>query len=451
MRNFKRYIALTMAAVVGFAILLSACGGGDNNGSSPSQSASASGQETVELALWHKWGNGHEREVLEELIKQFESENPGIKITQTPVTDNTKFLSAISAGNPPDIIDLDATTVLGEWANKGILMPLDDLIAQDKIDKNAFIPAAWKAVTFEDKVYAMPFVAFNEGLLYNKKMFKEAGLDPDRPPETLEELVAYADKLTKVDADGNIQQMGFLPAWPISHLQTSLAWLFGGDFYDVEKKEITANDPAIAEALAWEREFYTKYTPQKVQNFITSSGQYLTAQDLFESGKLAMTIDGPWAIRFIQENVKDVDQNVGAAYIPYPEKHPENKGVSYIDVNPQIIPVGAQHPKEAWKFISWLTTNKDISSKFANLVANIPQLKDAPATELFKDDRFAKFIDLAASDSARVFPKIAVSSEYNLKLIDVENRALLSPKEDIQNLLDKLNEELNKSLKAQSK
>lgn len=449
MRKPNLLWSLFLCLVVGSVLLLSACGGNKEEGASPASSTSPG--KVVQLDLWHKWGNGHEREVLEQLIRKFESENPGIKITQTPVSDNTKFLSAISAGNPPDIIDLDTTTMIGEWANKGVLMPLDDWIARDKIDKDAFIPASWKAVTYEDKVYAMPFVAFNEGLLYNKEMFKQAGLDPEHPPETLEHLVEYAGKLTQVDADGNIQQMGFLPTWPASHLQTGLAWMYGGEFYDAGENKITANDPGIAEALAWERNFYKKYGPQKVQNFITSSGQYLTAQDLFESGKLAMVIDGPWAIRFIQENMKDAEQNIGAGYIPYPKDHPENKGLSFIDVNPQIIPVGAKHPEEAWKFISWLTTNKETASEFADLVANIPQLKDAPATELFKDSRFALFMELAASDKARVFPKISISGEYAAKLSDVENHILLSPDQDIPSLLNNLNDELNKSLKAQAK
>jgi multiple sugar transport system substrate-binding protein len=447
----KKTVCLGLSIIL-VLFLLAACSNdksaspGNSGSSQPSGTSSGSDGSVVELKMWQQWGNGHEKEVLDQMIKKFEDSHPNIKITETAVTDNAKILTAISGGTAPDIIDLGSTNALGEWAAKGALTPLDDLLEQDNIDKNQFIPASWKAVTYKGKVYAMPFVAFNEGLLYNKQMFKDAGLDPEKPPKTMEELTQYAEKLTKTDASGKITQMGFVPNWPGSHLQTSLAWLFGGEFYNENDKKITVNDPGIVKALEWERQFYQKYGPQKVQDFITSSGQYLTAQDLFESGKLAMTIDGSWAIRFIQENVKDLDQQIGAAYIPSSSEHPDLYGTSFIDVNPQIIPAGAKHPKEAWQFIKWLTTDKDIASEFADLVANIPHLKDAPTTKLLDDPRFKVFIELAGSDKARIFPKLSNSNEYATKLADVENQVMLDPKADIQKLLDSLNDELNGSL-----
>jgi multiple sugar transport system substrate-binding protein len=431
MSRKKRILALGL--VLTASLTMSACSGDKSGG-------------VVELTMWQQWGNGHEKEVLDEIIKKFEETHPNIKINETAVTDNAKILTAISGGTPPDIIDLGSSNPIGEWAAKGALMPLDELIAKDKVDKDQFIPAAWPAVTYGGKVYAMPFVAFNEGLLYNKKMFQEAGLDPAKPPKTFDQLTQYAEKLTKTDANGKITQMGFVPNWPGSHLQTSLTWLFGGDFYKADDNKITANDPGIVNALEWERQFYKKYGPQNVQDFITSSGQYLTAQDLFESGKLAMAIDGSWAIRFIQENVKDLDTQVAAAFIPASSEHPELYGTSFIDVNPQIIPSGAKHPKEAWEFIKWLTTDKDTASEFADLVANIPHLKDAPTTALLSDERFKVFIELASSDKARIFPKLSNSNEYATKLADIENQIMLDPNTEIQKLLDALNEELNSSL-----
>lgn len=452
MSNSKKSLAFILSLFLVFTLFLAACSNsGESNSTSKDPGTSEKGgdqpnNEVVELTMWQQWGNGHEKEVLDQVISEFEQSHPNIKIEEVAVTDNSKILTAISGGNPPDIIDLGSSSVIGEWAAKGALMPLDDYINQDGIDKSQFIPASWDAVTYGDKVYAMPFVAFNEGLLYNNKMFEEAELDPTNPPKTLDDLFDYAVKMTKVDASGKIQQMGFLPTWPSTHLQTSLAWLFGGDFYDPKEKKITANDPGIVKALEWERKFYEKYGAQNVQDFITSSGQYLTAQDLFESGKLAMTIDGSWAIRFIQENVPELDKNVSAAFIPASSDHPELYGTSYIDINPQIIPTGAKHPKEAWEFIKWLTTNVDVSSNFSDLVANIPQLKDAPKTNLMKDSRFSVFIDLASSDKARVFPKLSNSSEYATKLGDIENQIVLDPNANIQQLLDNLNEELNSSL-----
>jgi multiple sugar transport system substrate-binding protein len=397
--------------------------------------------------MWQQWGSGHEKDLLDEAIAQYEKEHSNIKINEEPVTDDTKMLSSISGGDAPDIIDLGTTTNIGAWAEQGALMCLDDFMAKDNINKDDFIPASWKAVTYKDKIYAMPFVAFNAGLLWNKELFKEAGLDPETPPKTMEELAKFAEKLTKVDANGNITQMGFVPNWPISNLTNNYIFSFGGKVIDDENNKITLDDPAVAKALEWERSFYTKYGSQNVQNFTSSTGEWLTAQDAFESGKLAMVIDGSWAIRFIQENVPDVDKNIGAALIPSSADHPELYGTGFIDVNPQIIPTGAKHPKEAWDFIKWLTTDKKICATFADGTANIPQLKDVPAEGILKDERFKTFIEAASSDKAQVGSQISNSSECYTKLGDLENQILLDPKIDINKALKDLNEELNAELK----
>jgi multiple sugar transport system substrate-binding protein len=446
MENSKKSLVFMLSMFLLTTLFLSACTEKEQSADNTTSgnTTDPSNKEIVELTMWQQWGNGHEKEVLDQVISEFEKSHPNIKIKEEVVTDNSKILTAISGGNPPDLIDLGSSIALGEWAAKGALTPLDEFIKADGIDKSKFIPASWDAVTYGNKVYAMPFVAFNEALLYNTKMFVDVGLDPKNPPKTMDEFFDYAVKMTKVDEKGKITQMGFLPAWPGSHLQSSLVWLFGGEYYNEKEKKITANDPGIVKALEWERKFYQKYGAKNIQDFVTSSGQYLTAQDLFESGKLAMAIDGSWVIRFIMENVPELDKNISAAFIP--ASSPELYGTSFIDINPQLIPTGAKHPKEAWEFIKWLTTNQEVTSSFSDLVANIPQLKDAPKTSLMNDPRFSVFIDMASSEKARAFPKLSNSSEYATKLTDVENQVLLDPNASIQQLLDKLNKELNDDL-----
>jgi len=109
-----------------------------------------------------------------------------------------------------------------------------------------------------------------------------------------------------------------------------------------------------------------------VKRFIAGFGQYLTAADGFESGKVAMMYDGEWNIAYAAENVPSL--KVGAAPFPAPAAHPELSGTSYIDTNPLCIPAGASHPQEAFQFIKWLGSNPQVSSEYATLVINLPQL-----------------------------------------------------------------------------
>ena len=242
-------------------------------------------------------GGGHEEQELQTAIQQYEHLHPDIQITQTPVTNDAKILASITGGNPPDIIDLGTSVQLGAWATEGAVEPLGSLVKSAHLKLSDFVPSGLDAVTVNGQLYALPFMNFDIGLLYNKSLFKARRLGPNDPPTTIEQLDSDAAKLTKVSSSGTITQMGFVPDYPgPSQGQEcpleSYGWLYGGNWYGKNGDPTPDTSPDIA-ALAWEKGFYTKYGPQKVANFVASAGAYLTAGDPFESGKLAMMFNGP--------------------------------------------------------------------------------------------------------------------------------------------------------------
>jgi multiple sugar transport system substrate-binding protein len=424
---------LTVATgVLSCAVLvLAACGGSSGSGSS------ASG--VIHLTMWQQWGGGHEEAALDSAIKEYEHLHPDIQITETPVTNDAKILSAISGGNPPDIIDLGTTLELASWATEGAVTPLNSYISKSKLAMSKFVPDALKPVTVGGKVYALPFMDFTAGLLYNKKLFAAAGLNPNDPPTTLEQLTADAKKLTKTGAGGKITQLGFTPDWPgpdegqVCPLET-YGWLFGGQWYDSSTSKITPDTSANVAALSWEASYVKQYGAQNIANFLSSAGAYLTAQDPFESGKLAMVYDGPWALQYIDANVPSEASSIGVAPLPAPAGESQNTGTSFIDTNPQLVPRGAQYPQQAFDFISWLTTNAQLASTFANLVANLPQLKSVPPFSLERNTGFDFFIKNGASSHVHVWPPLATSSEYATKLCQAQNAALFGQQTPAQAL-----------------
>ena len=215
-----------------------------------------------------------------------------------------------------------------------------------------FLPDALKPVTVGGKVYALPFMDFTAGLLYNKKLFAAAGLNPYDPPTTLEQLSADAKKLTKTGAGGKITQLGFTPDWPgpdegqVCPLET-YGWLFGGQWYDSSTGKITPDTSANVAALSWEASYVKQYGAQNIANFLSSAGAYLTAQDPFESGKLAMVYDGPWALQYIDANVPSEASSIGVAPLPAPavaqpdERHGADLGgVGHDDLSPGALQRG---------------------------------------------------------------------------------------------------------------
>ena len=379
--------------------------------------------------MWQQWGGGHEEDALKQVIKGYEALHPNVTIDEVPVTDDSKILTAISGGNPPDILDLVSSLPLGEWASKGALMPLDSFIQQSGLDTSQYVPAALTAMKVNDKVFGLPFMDFNVGLVYNKALFSQAGLDPNSPPKTIEELTQDAYKLTKQDASGRITQLGFLPEYPgtsngqVCTLEDT-GWLFGGGWYNQATQKVTADDAQNVGALTWEASFYQKYGAQNVANFLQSAGAYLTAQDPLESGKLAMVYDGPWAIAFAQANVPDLAKNLAAAPFPAPAAEPQLTGTSFIDSNPQVIPQGTKNPAAAFDFIKYETTSPQVTATFAQLIQNLPQLQQVPSFPLASDPNFQVFIKEANSSNAHVWPQLPFSTEYGVKLCEAQQAAL---------------------------
>lgn len=438
---FKK-IGLTMISMIALTGLVSGCG-------SSSTGASADSNGKVTLTMWQQWGGGHEEAALKQVIKDYEKLHPNVTIKELPVTDNSKILTAISGGNPPDIIDLGSSATLGEWASKGALTDLTPFIKKDKsFKKDAFVPASWQPVTYKGHLYGLPFMNFNVGLLYNKKLFAVAGIK--NPPTSLEELTQDAFKLTKKDSSGKITQMGFLPDYPgqtngqVVALE-DLGWLFGGQWFDSSSNKATANNAANVKALTWESQFYQKNGAQNVADFEKSAGAYLTAQDLFESGKLAMVYDGPWALSYIQQNVPSMANDIGVVPFPAPASNASATGTSFIDTNAQVIPTGSKNAQAAYDFIAWETSNPQVTNKFATLVNNLPQLKDVPDFKLASDPRFKVFMDEANSKNAHAWTPSSVSGEYSSKLAQVESDVLMG-KASPQKALDQLNSDINGSL-----
>lgn len=407
-------------------------------------------QDAVELQFWHQWGGPPNSTALEDLARRFTALYPNITIKFTDISGATdKLTAAISAGSPPDIAHFALSTAVPEFAHRGALQDLTELVTRDVPNwEELLYPYGREVSSYNGKVFSVPSANYNVGLLWNTEIFKEVGLDSTKGPQTLEELTELADKLTVVDGSGNIQRMGFIPDYPgASNGQfvnlILYGWAFGGEWYDPVNKKITANDPKNIEALKWELSFYTKYGVQNVQNFVKSAGNYLTAQDLFQSGKVAMVYDGEWNLVF---GGKEFVAKLNTGGFPAPASNPDMFGVSFADSNPICLPARAPNSTEAWEFMKFMSFDKDACSAFAQILGNPCQLLNHPEFELEKDPRFAWFVEQQSLPSQKVYPRLPVSQSYFIKLAEAEQAVLygqITPEDalnqvtlEVQDLLD---------------
>lgn len=149
----------------------------------------------------------------------------------------TKALTAAQAGNPPQVAVLLAIDIF-TLVEEDVILPISDIATSDE-DKAwiaGFFPSFMKDATFEGKTYAIPFQRSTPVFYYNKDAFREAGLDPEAPPKTWDEMIEVGKKLVVKDANGNVTRWGTR----IPTLGLGGAWLFGG--LVVSKGDVLSTD-----------------------------------------------------------------------------------------------------------------------------------------------------------------------------------------------------------------
>ena len=137
----------------------------------------------------------------------------------------TKALTAATAGNPPHVAVLLATDIF-TLVEEDVVIPITDVAnsEEDQVWLDGFYKGFMKDATLDGKIYGVPFQRSTPVLYYNKDAFAEAGLDPETPPKTWDEMIEMGKKLVKKDANGNVTQWGTR----IPTLGLGGAWLYGG-------------------------------------------------------------------------------------------------------------------------------------------------------------------------------------------------------------------------------
>ena len=167
----------------------------------------------LQITYWEKW-TGFEGEAIRRVVDRFNAKQDRIRVNLVTMSQiDRKALVAIAGGDPPDLVGLWSAG-LSQFAEKRALMPLEPFMEKAGMPRDAFLDVFLEQNTYRGTLYGLPTTPASTALHYNKRLFREAGLDPDRPPRTLAELDAMAAKLTRYDAQGRLVQVGFTPSEP---------------------------------------------------------------------------------------------------------------------------------------------------------------------------------------------------------------------------------------------
>jgi multiple sugar transport system substrate-binding protein len=388
----------------------------------PAGEPAASEQEELVLRVWMEWSDNPA--YVQEYFNRY-TEQTGIKVEVTAPVDVDKILASLSGSTPPDII-IGASDNIKVWDAEGLIKNLNDVVEEQGIDIEDYFEAPLHACeTLQGDLICLPWSSDVYALFWNKDMFEDAGLNPETPPQTLEELVAFADQLTLTDEDGNLTQIGFIPDFSWSHLDLYHA-MFGGNgsFYNADLTDLTIADDSMIDAMEWEQQFYSKYGVEQVRSFSSVFGGYDSPDQGFYAGKVAMMVDGEWQVgpNFIQKFKPEL--NYGVASFPAPEDHPERAGTVVVSTAVAYIPEGVTHAQETSDLLGWIAdpdNNAEILLQFYNCPTNAA----TAANEGFQqDEKFKIFIDLMGGENAMGWRMTPLDAQVGDQVFFIEEQVL---------------------------
>lgn len=348
---------LTLSITAATALLLAACGSGAEESASNGDSGAEG--DKVSIEFWSFWGSGARRETIESIIEDFNASQDEIEVEHVyqPWGDIwTKSLASIAAGNPPDVIVQDINSVR-QRAEAEQATNLQSFIEADEEDMDSrFYPQLWDTVLYEDEAYALPFNTDTQVLFYNKDAFEEAGLDPETPPATWDELEEYARALDIKDGD-SWKRIGFYPLWNLGADVWALNADNGVSWFD-EEDNVTINTPKKEEALEWILKWQDYYGAETINSYQAEFGSGVA--DPFVSGLVGIRAQNINYYTDLLENAPE-DFNFGVA--PLPEYEEGSGNWSWGGGFVLEIPEGAENPEASYEFMKYLTST-EVQEKF---------------------------------------------------------------------------------------
>ena len=375
--------------------------------------------ETKLLRVWIQWGDNPAQ--LQALFDKYTALT-GIKVEVTAPLEDTKILPALTGSEPPDILVLSGGDLVKSYAKENMVDELTSAIQAGGIDMNDLFQAPLSQCVQAGKVYCLPWGTDLYALFWNKDLFEAAGLDPEIPPKTMEELAQVADKLTVVK-DGAIEQIGFIPdmAWGHNDLYVRM---FGGFWYSDDGTQLTVNSQAMIDSYTWQQQFYKKYGYDKVTEFASGFGEYSSPDAPFYAGKLALYVDGEWQTgpNFISNYKPEL--NYGVTAFPPSAGHPERAGTIVNQGTVVVIPSGAKDKVASAKLLGWMMTPAIVAEEFC-FNANLPTSKKAAEDPCFiSNPKFKVFVDLMSSKNAFAVITTPMSLEINDAMAQAEEKIL---------------------------
>lgn len=350
--------------------------------------------DRIELTFWTISLSPSYDSYIKGLIREYEAAHPRVSIKWVDLPQQVsrqKLMAGIAAGQPPDLVNTSTEFAL-TLAQNGAICELDEAVSPDR--RNEYFENIWNAVRYEGKVYAIPWYVTTKVLIFNKELLKKAGLDPSRPPQTMDEMDAMARLVTvKTGAVGMMPTIRIWDDWSMAGAPT-----LDGD-------TLTPLFTAPESIAAVER--YRQLYADGVMPPETLTEGYQGALDRYKAGSLAFLEAGPQLLLRVKADAPSVYAATGICPLP----------LSKADILPAstmnfVVPRASRHRAEAIELGLFLTSPR-AQLEFCKLVPILPSTKSSTEDPYFQSQGVDPLQDEAVRISLTQLPK---AHDFNLPL-----------------------------------
>ncbi|MFE7764004.1 ABC transporter substrate-binding protein [Streptomyces sp. NPDC057438] len=413
MPGISKNAAIALAATASLALLATACTGQAGTTSSDDPNAKTT------ITFWHGWSAPGEVKAIQANVDRFEKKHPNITVKVVGNINDDKLNQALRAGGSsgPDAVSSFTTSNIGTFCSSGAFADLKPFIEKSKLDLDKIIPKPMLDYTqFEGTRCALPLLGDAYGLYYNKDAFEAAGITS--PPKTWSQFAVDAKKLTKPRGDG-YAQLGFMPNYHgyetvVDHYMAQ----WDHAYFDAEGKSNIAEDPAFAEMFTYQKKLVDSLGGfAKLEKYRNTFGDEWGAKHPFQTGQVAMQLDGEWRLGMAKEAGTDFE--IGTAPMPVADDEVDEYGKGFLSGT--VIGIAPQSRKQnaAWELVKYLTTDTEAVVSFANAIHNVPSTFAAlKSPDLKVDEGFKTFLDIAQNPHSNTPPASVNGSTYQTTLQD---------------------------------
>ncbi len=412
----KKIIALLMAVLM--VVSLAACGSNAPSTSTtptPSQSSAQPTESnvpqepvTIKFANYALLEKGYE-DFWNGIKKGFEEKHENITIEWVTAPYGEIVNQVINMAGGGDTVDI----LFGEigWTptleDSGLAVPIDTILSQEFLSD--FYPSMLEATSIGGKSYALPMYVSPYVLYYNKDLFQQAGLDPNTPPKTFDEMLVMAEKLSKLKtADGNkVYAFGQTTASvPVSGSSlTSMVYNFGGEVLNIDGK-LNVDTDAFKQAFSM-----VKLLDEK--GFNPQNAKLKDLRNLFALGQLAMYYDQSWGFNGVQSINPDA-RNFTASAAPLSGGN--GTGESILQAHTLTLMNNGEAQTQAVRLlVEYLVTSEALNDYLANITPAYPARKSMSSIDAVVNNEILKG---AANSVEKTVPSafIPTLNDLNLEL-----------------------------------